>query len=64
MLSVPGIGASRIQVYSATGAVVLDQKPAQSDRLSLDLSNEASGLYTIRVFQGNEHTDLRVMVQH
>lgn len=54
----------RLMVLSPTGQVVRDAQPAQSERYTLDLSNEASGLYTVRVMQGNETTQLRVMVQH
>ena len=34
------------------------------DRLTLDLSNEANGLYTVRIIQGEQHTKLQAMVHH
>lgn len=55
---------TRLLVFSPTGQLVRDVQPARSDRYNLDLSNEASGLFTVRVMQGNETTQLRVMVQH
>ena len=54
----------RLTILNATGQLVQDMRPAQTDRLTLDLSNEADGLYTIRVSQGSEHTDLRMMLRH
>ena len=54
----------RLTIHNATGQLVQDMRPAQTDRLTLDLSNEASGLYTVRIMQGAQHTKLQVMVQH
>jgi hypothetical protein len=54
----------RLVVLNVSGQTVLDLKPTQSDRLALDLGLYASGLYTVRVWQGDGSTDLRVMVQH
>lgn len=53
-----------LTIHNATGQLLQDLRPAQSDRLTLDLSNEANGLYTVRITQGEEHTMLQVMVQH
>ncbi|HMU14135.1 MAG TPA: T9SS type A sorting domain-containing protein [Flavobacteriales bacterium] len=54
----------RLTIHNATGQLVQDFRPAQTDRLTLDLSNEANGLYTVRIIQGDQHTKLQVMVQH
>ena len=55
---------SRLTIHNATGQLVQDIRPAQSDRIALDLSAEASGLYTVLITQGAQHTKLQVMVQH
>ncbi|HNK69707.1 MAG TPA: T9SS type A sorting domain-containing protein, partial [Flavobacteriales bacterium] len=55
---------TRLTIHNATGQLVQDFRPAQTDRLTLDLSNEANGLYTVRILQGDQHTKLQVMVQH
>ena len=54
----------RITVLDALGRVVQDFRPAVTDRLTLDLSGEANGLYTVRIIQGDQHTKLQVIVQH
>ena len=54
----------RLTIHNATGQLVQDIRPAQSDRITLDLSNEANGLYTVRIVQGAQYTKLQVMVQH
>lgn len=59
-----GTVLERLLVLNATGQLVQDRRPAQADRLLLDLSGEANGLYNIRLFQGGTSSDVRVMVQH
>jgi|APTNR8051073442_1049403.scaffolds.fasta_scaffold16452_2 hypothetical protein len=59
-----GAQITRLTIHNATGQMVQDFRPAQTDRLTLDLSNEANGLYTVRILQGDQHTKLQVMVQH
>jgi hypothetical protein len=54
----------RLIIHNATGQLVQDIRPAQSDRLTMDLSDEANGLYTILISQENRQTKMKVMVQH
>jgi len=54
----------RLTIHNATGQLVQDLRPTQTDRLTLDLSDEANGLYTVRISQGTGITKLQVMVQH
>jgi hypothetical protein len=53
----------RILVYSSSGQVVQDLRPAQAP-YTLDLSSEANGLYTVRILQGAQSTYHHIMVQH
>ncbi len=56
-------GAERLQVLNALGQVLRDERPAAADRLPLDLTGEAEGLYTVRIFRHGAPTDLRLMLR-
>lgn len=56
-------GAERLQVLNALGQVLRDERPTAADRLPLDLTGEAEGLYTVRVFRHGAPTDLRLMLR-
>ncbi|MFT3884541.1 MAG: T9SS type A sorting domain-containing protein [Flavobacteriales bacterium] len=55
---------TRVLVHNSTGQLVRELDSTGTDRIALDLAGEAGGLYTVRVFQGDRHSDMRVMVQH
>lgn len=63
-ISTGGSGPMRIAVYNSTGQQVRQLQRAAADRCELDLGNEASGLYIVRVMQGAVTTRLQVMVEH
>ncbi|MGB3526526.1 MAG: T9SS type A sorting domain-containing protein, partial [Flavobacteriales bacterium] len=63
-ISTGGSGPMRIAVYNSTGQQVRQLQRGAADRCELDLGNEASGLYTVRVMQGAVTTRLQVMVEH
>ena len=64
LVQVLGTSANdRILVYSSSGRVVQDLRPAQAP-YTLDLSNAANGLYTVRILRGARSTYHHVMVQH
>ncbi|MBK7753293.1 MAG: T9SS type A sorting domain-containing protein [Flavobacteriales bacterium] len=54
----------RILMLNSMGQVIYDERPTSTDRYTLDLSNAANGLYTVRISQGTNTTTLPVMVQH
>lgn len=53
----------RLQVFNAQGAMVRDERPIPGDRLTLDLTGSAEGLYTVRLHRAAQITDLRVMLR-
>lgn len=53
----------RIAVYNNTGQLVLEEGNAGNNRIVIDLGSEAAGLFTVRVFLGTAHSDMRVMLQ-
>lgn len=54
---------TRVLVYNSSGQLVRELGNTGADRIELDFAGEAGGLYTARVFQGDRHSDVRVMVQ-
>lgn len=56
-------GVERLQVFNAQGAMVRDERPTPGDRLSIDLTGSAEGLYTVRLHRAAQITDLRVMLR-
>lgn len=59
-----GLPIERMLVINTMGQVIHDERPTATDRYTLDLSNAANGLYTVRISQGASTTALPVMVQH
>lgn len=55
---------TRVLIHNSTGLLVRELGNIGADRVALDLTGEAGGLYTVRVFRGEQHSDVRVVVQH
>lgn len=56
-------GVEWLRVLNAQGQLIRDERPASADRIALDLTGEAEGLYTVRVFRHGAPTDLRLMLR-
>ena len=58
------LDAGTVEIHNATGQVVTSLRVAPGEqRMSLDLSSQAPGLYTVRTVRGGVEQTLRVVVQ-
>lgn len=58
------LDAGTVEIHNATGQVVTVQQVAPGEqRMMLDLSSQAPGLYTVRTVRGGVEQTLRVVVQ-
>ena len=58
------LDAGTVDIHNATGQVVTSLRVAPGEqRMSLDLSSQAPGLYTVRAVRGGVEQTLRVVVQ-